>query len=81
MQKPVNYYPEADVLYVTLADHPVARTEPLDDLRLIDYSQDGAVVGIEFIGASGGVDPVAVPFAHRVEELIGDSGLPLNIFA
>ncbi len=43
----VEYDREADVLYVRLAPHAkVAKTHPLDDMRLIDYSEDGAVVGM-----------------------------------
>lgn len=78
----VEYDPEADVLYVRLTTGvKVARTHSLDDMRLIDYSADGGVVGVEFIDASEGVDLSDVPFAHKVEALIGESGLGLPIFA
>lgn len=78
----VEYDREADVLYVRLAPHAkVARTHRLDDMRLIDYSEDGAVVGIEFIDASEGVELSDVPFARKVEQLIGDAGLGLPVFA
>ena len=77
----VTYDEDADVLYVRLTEDPVAKTETLDDLRLIDYSSDGAVIGIEFIDASPGIDLRDVPFRHKVEQLIGDSGLPIKILA
>lgn len=78
----VEYDPEVDVLYVRLAPHArVAKTHPLDDMRLIDYSEDGAVVGIEFIDASEGVELSDVPFARKVEKIIGDAGLGLPVFA
>lgn len=78
----VDYDQEADVLYVRLsADETVARTHALDDMRLIDYSADGGVIGVEFIDASLGVDLTDIPFAHKVEALIGESGLGLPIFA
>ena len=78
----VEYDPEADVLYVRLAPHArVAKTHPLDDMRLIDYSEDGAVVGIEFIDASEGVELSDVPFARKVENISGDAGLGLPVFA
>lgn len=78
----VDYDREADVLYVRLAPNAkVAKTHPLDDMRLIDYSEDGAVVGIEFIDASEGVELGGVPFARKVEQLIGDAGLGLPVFA
>jgi len=58
---------DADVLYVRLSDGAVSTTQSLDDMRLIDLSADGAVVGVEFIDASGGIDLRDVPFRQRVE--------------
>lgn len=78
----VDYDNEEDVLYVHLVPATeVARSQCLDDHRLIDYSADGSVVGIEFIDASLGVDLSTLPFAHKVEQAIGDAGLELPIFA
>ena len=75
------YDAEADALYVTLLDGVTSTAQTvLDDLRIIDYSEDGAVVGVEFICAQGGIDLGDVPFAHRVEQIIGESGLPFKIF-
>ena len=69
------YDSEADTLYVRLVDdESVARQTFVDDLRVIDHSEDGTVVGIEFIGASDGVVLGDVPFAKQVEDLIGRSG-------
>lgn len=69
------YDADADVLYVKLLDErTVSRQTVLDDLRIIDLTDDGSVVGVEFIDASGGVDLADVPFAEQVEELIGHSG-------
>jgi len=77
----VTYDPTEDILYVRLSDESVADTVCLDDLRIIDYSVDGGVIGIEFIGASGGVELRDIPFSHKVEELIRDHGLALPIYA
>ncbi len=77
----VTYDEDADVLYVRLNDSAVASTQSLDDLRLIDVSAEGVVVGIEFIDASAGIDLRDVPFRHRVEQLIGDSGYKIRILA
>ncbi len=69
------YDSEDDILYVRLLDDvTVARQTFLDDVRIIDRSEDGAIVGIEFVGASESVDLGDVPFAQQVEELIGRSG-------
>jgi len=77
----VTYDQDADILYVRLSDGQVASTRTLDDLRLIDVSADGEVIGIEFIDASGGIDLRDLPFRQRVEQLIGDSGYKIRILA
>ena len=75
MPQQATYDSEDDILYVRLLDdETVARQTFLDDLRIIDHSEDGAVVGIEFVGASESVDLGDVPFAQQVEDLIGRSG-------
>ena len=74
------YDAEADILYVRLLDdETAARQTFLDDLRIIDHSAEGAVIGIEFIGASDGVVLEDVPFSQQVEELIGRSGHSFHI--
>ncbi len=82
MSQQVEYDVEADVLYLRITPgETVARTVPLDDLRLIDYSADGAVVGLEFIDASEGIDLRDLPFARKAEQLLGDAGLNLTVYA
>lgn len=77
----VRYDPEADALYVRLTDGSSARQKSLGDLRIIDYSADGAVLGVEFIGASEGVELRDMPFAETIQQLIDQSGLPIRVFA
>jgi uncharacterized protein YuzE len=77
----IDYDEEADVLSIRLSDARPVRTETLDDLRLIDYSRDGGVVGMVFVSARGGVDLSGVPFAETIERLIRDRGLPFRVFA
>lgn len=80
----VTYDSEGDVLYVGLVnadDAKVAKQSLLDDLRIIDLSADGAVMGVEFVDASEGVDLSDVPFAHKVAKLIEESGHPIRVFA
>ena len=78
---PVTYDTDADALYVRLREGASARQATLDDARIIDYSEDGAVLGVEFLGASDGVDLDDVPFAPTVAKLIHDSGLPIRVLA
>lgn len=76
------YDPEADALYVELRDGEASATQKLlDDLRIVDYSADGEVVGVEFVCASEGIDLSDVPSAPIVERLIGQSGHSFRIFA
>ncbi len=77
----VSFDDEADMLYVQLADGNVFETLPLGDLRMIDRSNDGTVIGIEFVSASDGVDLSNVPFASAIAAAIGDSGYPLRVYA
>ncbi|MPZ48295.1 MAG: DUF2283 domain-containing protein [Dehalococcoidia bacterium] len=82
MQKAsVTYDQEADILYVRLLDSPVASTHAIDDLRLIDYSEDRAVVGVEFLQVSDGVDLTDLPHRPKVERLIDESGYQIRILA
>lgn len=73
---PVTYDPELDVLYVLLSDAEVARTRPLDDLRIVDYDAAN-VVGVEFVNAMSGVNLTHVPSAVQIERLLDESGLEL----
>ena len=74
------YAPDADILYVMLRDgEKIERQTFLDDLRVIDHSATGVVVGVEFMCASEGVDLGDVPFARQVEYLIGRSGHSFRI--
>jgi uncharacterized protein YuzE len=72
----------ADVLYVTLLDEEeVDGTVELDDLRMIDYTADRRVVGVEFISPSAGIDLHDIPFAETVEKVIGLSGYQFKVIA
>jgi len=73
--------PEADAIYVMLLDAEVARSHSLDDFRIIDYSKDRRVVGVEFLGVGGGVDLEDIPHSGKVEKAIGELGLGIKIFA
>ena len=53
----------------------------MGDYRILDYSKDGRVLGVEFLCAREGIDLQDLPFATRIERLIGESGLHFKIFA
>ena len=77
----VTFDEEADILYVRLSASRAVRHEFLDDLRIVAYSEADAVVGIEFICATDGIDLSDVPFAQLVEDLIDQSGHRFKVFA
>jgi uncharacterized protein YuzE len=50
-----------DVAYVRLKAGKVARTQALDDRRLVDYDSAGQAIGVEFIGVREGVETDDLP--------------------
>jgi uncharacterized protein YuzE len=63
---------EADAAYVVLEDEDVKNTRKLDQSRLLDIGADGAVVGIEFLNVSGGVDLTNLPRQRELRELLSE---------
>jgi uncharacterized protein YuzE len=70
------YSASADAAYVYLSDAESARTQQLDDWRMVDYDAAGRVVGVEFLGVSAGIDLSDVPEHETVERLL--KGLRLH---
>lgn len=72
----IDYSPESDAVYVTITDKPVSKQHFLDDYRIIDLAEDGSVVGVEFLGVSGGIDLTGLPnqeaLRQAVEPVIAD---------
>jgi uncharacterized protein YuzE len=72
----VEFDPNSDALYVEfLPDVEVVRTEEVDDLRNVDYSESGDVVGVEFLGVSGGIDLSGIPRADDIVEALAEADL------
>lgn len=66
----VEYDEQADAVYVYLSDREVTQTKALDDYRNIDLDDVGAVVGVEFLGVSGGIELTNVPKRAEVVALL-----------
>lgn len=45
----VSYDAEANALYIRLSRLPIVRTESKGDLCMVDYAEDGSVVGLELL--------------------------------
>jgi uncharacterized protein YuzE len=75
------YDPDADAVYVPLAPgDPDGYGRELDDgdpARIVHYDRAGAVVGVELLFVSQGVDLRGVPQADRVAGALRDLGLPI----
>ena len=74
----VTYDPEADAAYVSFSSAPSARQVPLDDSRVLDYAQDGALVGVEILSPSLGVDLSGLPRASDVADAIRGLGFAVT---
>lgn len=52
----LHYYPDTDSLYIELAETGSVETREVADGVNVDFSSDGAIVGIDIDGASGKLD-------------------------
>lgn len=58
--------PDADALYIKLADKPYAYGEELDHERRVDYAEDRTPIAIELLTVSQGVNLRDLPFPAEV---------------
>ena len=48
----LNYYPDTDSLYIELSDEPSTESQEVTDGIVLDFGEEGAVVGIDIDHAS-----------------------------
>ena len=75
----IEYDRRVDAAYVAFSASTAARQEKLDDARIIDYDDDGTVVGVEFIAPSLGIDLTGVPRAAEIAREARKLGLPVRV--
>jgi uncharacterized protein YuzE len=69
---------DANAAYSYLRERvQVARTRNLDGVRLIDYAEDGAPVGIELLDVSDGVNLDGLPRRDEIESLLAERHIPM----
>ena len=51
----VNYHPDTDSLYIDLSERPSAESREISEGVVLDYDQDGNLVGIDIDNASAKV--------------------------
>ncbi len=75
----MKYDKKVDAIYISLSDKKCAVTKKLDDMRYVDYAQDGSPVGVELLGVSSGVETEDLPNAAEIARLL--EGRDIKIFA
>lgn len=74
-----HYDPTVDALVIFFRRHArSARTEPLDDNRLVDYDADGGVAFVELLNVSRGTELAGLPEQDRVREELERLGFPVR---
>jgi len=48
----LNYYPDTDSLYIDLSEKPSAESREISEGVVLDYDEDGNLVGIDIDNAS-----------------------------
>ena len=72
----VTYDSTVDALSISFQERrsgDVARTERLDDRRLVDFDADGSALGVEILGAREfGIDLTGLPRAGEIQTTLHD---------
>jgi uncharacterized protein YuzE len=68
---------EADAAYVRVKDAPVNSTRELDSQRMVDYDEQGEIVGIEFLAVARGVDLSDLPYRDELSRLFDEHHIPI----
>ena len=71
------YSRDADAVYVYLRWGRGTKAKKLDQARLVDFADDGAVIGVQFLGASRGIDLRGIPERWQVATLLEGLDLPI----
>ena len=70
----VNYHPDTDSLYIDLSEQPSVESREISDGVVLDYDQDGNLVGIDIDNASAKVQLrtlIVSKFPATVETIAG----------
>jgi uncharacterized protein YuzE len=70
---------EADAAYIGFTRGASLRQVQLDDGRILDYSADGSLVGVEILSPGRGVELTGVPRASEVAEALNRLGFIVRV--
>ena len=60
----LNYYKETDSLYIDLSSAPSVDSQEIADNLVVDYGEDGRIVGLDIQHASHQIDLTSVDLEH-----------------
>ena len=75
MQIDCEHDPRADAVYLRVGNTEWVRQHSLDDERVLDFDAHGALIGIELLCVSHGVDTAGIPHQTEVERVLADHGI------
>ena len=70
---------KADAVYVRVSDAPVHATREIDEQRIVDYDDQGEIVGIEFLDVSHGVSLRDLPYRDELARHFGEQEIPVLV--
>ena len=71
----MTYDRKADAVYLYFSLKKVAYSKELDTERIVDFSEDGELRGIEFLSVSDGVNTDDLPHRAEIERVLFDRGI------
>ena len=60
----LHYYPETDSLYIDLSSSPSVDSQEIAENLVVDYGQDGRIVGLDIQHASLQMDLTTIDLEH-----------------
>ena len=69
------YDANTDCAYILINDLPHAFSKEVDETRIIDYTKDGTVIGVELLYVSSGVDVSGLPYQSKISALLDKHNL------
>jgi uncharacterized protein YuzE len=69
----------ADAAYIQVSNAPVHTTREIDDQRVLDYDEQGEIVGIEFLDVSHGVSLRDLPYRDALAKYFAEHEIPVLV--
>jgi len=73
----LEYDERADAIYVPMATAEWHHQVNLDDRRILDYNENGLLIGIELLGVSNGIDVEGLPETTLLAKALTELGIAI----